>query len=156
MVGKDIRSLHIFSLAYRIPSSSRVRVQAVEESYVRREGRQKEEIELLIAKHKERVQQMETEKSDLQAANARKISALESSKLNEIERLNELHRRALEELRNEHNAEMNHFKKMKDQEVSATVTAYSHTKSLQTLMEQVLNSTKQACMRYLFGFRQIL
>ena len=89
---------------------------------------------------------MEADKSDLQAANARKISAFESSKLNEIERLNNLHLRALDELRNEHQAEMEHLKKMKEQEVSATVTAFSHTKSLQTLMEQVLNSTKQVCV----------
>lgn len=126
-----------------LENSHRMRVQAVEESYQRREARQKEETELLITKHKETVRQLDTERSDLEGASARKISSFESSKLKEIERLSDLHRRALEELRSEHNSEINHLKRMKEQEVSATVTAYSHTKSLQTLMEQVLNSTKQ-------------
>lgn len=126
-----------------LENSHRLRIQGVEESYRRREARQNDETEMLITKQKESIRQMEADKSDLQAANARKISAFESSKLNEIERLNNLHLRALDELRNEHQAEMEHLKKMKEQEVSATVTAFSHTKSLQTLMEQVLNSTKQ-------------
>ncbi|CAB4016222.1 Hypothetical predicted protein [Paramuricea clavata] len=119
------------------------RVQTLEESYQRREARQREEIELLIIKHKDTVNQLEREKSDLQTGHARKISTLEANKLTEIERLNETHRRALDEVRSEHLAEINHLKKMKEQEISATMTAFSHTKSLQSLMEQVLNSTKQ-------------
>ena len=100
---------------------------------------------MLVSKHKDTVSQSEREKSDLLAAHARKVSHLEANKLTEIERLNETHRRALDEVRSEHLAEMNHLKKMKEQEISATVTAFSHTKSLQGLMEQVLNSTKQVC-----------
>ena len=118
-------------------------MQTLEESYQRREARQREETELLITKHKDTVNQLEREKSDLQTGHARKISTLEANKLTEIERLNETHRRALDEVRSEHLAEINHLKKMKEQEISATMTAFSHTKSLQSLMEQVLNSTKQ-------------
>ena len=121
----------------------RTRVQTLEESYERREARQREETEVLIAKHRDTVSQLEREKSDLVAAHARKISTLEANKLTEIERLNETHHRALDEVRSEHLAEMNHLKRMKEQEISATMTAFSHTKSLQGLMEQVLNSTKQ-------------
>ena len=121
----------------------RNRIQTLEESYQRREARQREETEQLISKHRESVNQLEREKSDLQAAHARKISTFEANKLTEIERLNDTHRRVLDEVRSEHLAEVNHLKKMKEQEISATMTAFSHTKSLQGLMEQVLNSTKQ-------------
>ena len=129
--------------AAAIENSHKTRVQTLEESYERREARQREETEVLIAKHRDTISQLEGEKSDLVAAHAQKISTLEANKLIEIERLNETHRRALDEVRSEHLAEMNHFKKMKEQEISATMTAFSHTKSLQGLMEQVLNSTKQ-------------
>ena len=140
MVTEYLNFLHnceLFSNCFR------TRVQTLEESYQRRENRQKEESELLISKHKDTASQLEREKSDLQAAHARKISTIESNKLNEIDRLNETHRRALDEVRSEHLAEINHLKKMKEQEINATMTAFSHTKSLQNLMEQVLNSTKQ-------------
>ena len=121
----------------------RSRVEALEESYQRREAREREETENLISKHKDTVNQLERERADLQAAHARKISSLESNRLTEIERLTETHRRVLDEVRDEHNAEINHLKRMKEEEISATMKAFAHTKSLQGLMEQVSSSTKQ-------------
>ncbi|XP_028417313.1 fas-binding factor 1 homolog [Dendronephthya gigantea] len=126
-----------------IQNSHRNRVEALEESYQRREAREREETENLISKHKDTVNQLERERADLKAAHARKISSLESNRLAEVERLTETHRRVLDELRSEHNAEINHLKRMKEEEISATMKAFAHTKSLQGLMQQVSNSTKQ-------------
>lgn len=109
----------------------RNRTQALEDSHQRREARQREETELLITKHRDAVSQLEHEKSELQAAHARKISSFEANKLTEIERLNEAHRRALDEVRSEHLAEIGHLKKMKEQEISGT-----HLKQTDMSIEQ--------------------
>ena len=45
--------------------------------------------------------------------------------------------------RQEHEEEMQQLRRLKEQEVAAATSAHAHTKSLQSLMQQVLNSTKE-------------
>lgn len=129
----------IFLFLYFIRSH----LKTLEESYQRREQRLKEETDLIIAQNSEKFKSLEREKTDLQASNNRKISILEAGKNNEIESLKDIHRRALDQLRQEHEEEIVQLRRLKEQEVSAATSAHAHTKSLQSLMDQVLNSTRQ-------------
>ena len=118
-------------------------MKTLEESYQRREQRLKEETDLIIAQNSEKFKNLEREKADLQTSNNRKISILATGKNNEIESLKDIHRRALDQLRQEHEEEIAQLRRLKEQEVSAATSAHAHTKSLQSLMDQVLNSTRQ-------------
>ena len=121
----------------------RSHLKTLEESYQRREQRLKDETELIIAQSNEKIKNLEAEKADLEGSNNRKIVILETAKNGEIERLKDVHRCALEQFRQEHEEEMQHLRKLKDQEVSAATSAHAHTRSLQALMDQVLNSTRE-------------
>lgn len=118
-------------------------MKALEESYQRREQRLKEETDLIVAQNSEKFKTLETEKADLQASNSRKVAILETAKTNEINSLKEIHRRAMEQLRQEHEDEIAQLRRLKEQEVSAATSAHAHTKSLQSLMDQVLSSTHE-------------
>ena len=118
-------------------------MKALEESYQRREQRLKEETDLIVAQNSEKFKTLETEKADLQASNSRKVAILETAKANEINSLKEIHRRAMEQLRQEHEDEIAQLRRLKEQEVSAATSAHAHTKSLQSLMDQVLSSTRE-------------
>lgn len=118
-------------------------MKTLEDSYQRREQRLKDETDLIIQQNSEKLRILETEKADLQTSHNRKISVLETAKNNEIQTLKDLHRRALEQFRAEHEEEVAHLRRLKEQEVSAATSAHAHTKSLQSLMDQVLNSTRE-------------
>ena len=118
-------------------------MKTLEESYQRREQRLQDETDLIIKQNSEKLKNLETDKADMQASNNRKLSMLETAKNNELEALKDLHRRALEQLRQEHDEEISHLRRLKEQEVSAATSAHAHTKSLQSLMDQVLNSTRE-------------
>ena len=118
-------------------------MKALEESYQRREQRLKEETDLIVAQNSEKFKTLETEKADLQASNSRKVAILETAKTNETNSLKEIHRRAMEQLRQEHEDEIAQLRRLKEQEVSAATSAHAHTKSLQSLMDQVLSSTRE-------------
>ena len=118
-------------------------MKTLEDSYQRREQRLKDETDLIIQQNSEKLRILETEKADLQTSHNRKLSVLETAKNNEIETLKDLHRRALDQFRTEHDEEVAHLRRLKEQEVSAATSAHAHTKSLQSLMDQVLNSTRE-------------
>ena len=115
----------------------------MEESFQRRQQRLREETDLLITQHNEKLRALEVEKSDIQSSGNRKIAIIETAKNTEIDRLKELHRKSLEQLRQEHEDEMQHLRRLKEQEVAAATSAHAHTKSLQSLMQHVLSSTKE-------------
>lgn len=54
----------------------------------------------------------------------------------------------IEELSVEHNDQMNRLRLTKEQEIHAVSSAFSHSKSLQQLMLEVQNSTKEVLFRY--------
>ncbi|XP_067043512.1 fas-binding factor 1-like isoform X1 [Acropora muricata] len=126
-----------------IDTAHKSHLKALEESYQRREQRLKEETDLIVAQNSEKFKTLETEKADLQASNSRKVAILETAKTNEINSLKEIHRRAMEQLRQEHEDEIAQLRRLKEQEVSAATSAHAHTKSLQSLMDQVLSSTRE-------------
>jgi len=49
----------------------------------------------------------------------------------------------LEDVMKEHGEQMDHLRLVKEQEVHAASSAFSQTKSLQALMNEVQNSTKE-------------
>lgn len=126
-----------------IDTAHKSHLKALEESYQRREQRLKEETDLIVAQNSEKFKTLETEKADLQASNSRKVAILETAKTNETNSLKEIHRRAMEQLRQEHEDEIAQLRRLKEQEVSAATSAHAHTKSLQSLMDQVLSSTRE-------------
>ncbi|XP_068761352.1 fas-binding factor 1 homolog [Montipora capricornis] len=139
---ESLKTRHKDELA-NIETAHKSHLKTLEESYQRREQRLKEETDLIIAQNSEKFKTLETEKADLQVSNNRKISLVETAKTNEINSLKDIHRRAMEQLRQEHEDEIAQLRRLKEQEVSAATSAHAHTKSLQSLMDQVLNSTRE-------------
>ncbi|XP_048575704.1 fas-binding factor 1 homolog isoform X2 [Nematostella vectensis] len=125
-----------------IQTSHKAHVKTIEESYERREARIKEESDLQINYYTERLRSMEQELADNQSAHARKLQLLESQWTGESERLRDLHRKSLEDARTEHAQEIAHLKRLKDEEVAVATSAHAHTRSLQSLMERVMSSTR--------------
>ena len=91
----------------------RSHIKTLEESFQRREARLQDETELLITQHNEKLRMLDTEKSDIQTSNMRKITMLETSKEAEVERLKELHRKTIDVMRQEHEEEVAHLRKLK-------------------------------------------
>ncbi|XP_068673186.1 fas-binding factor 1 homolog isoform X2 [Montipora foliosa] len=139
---ESLKTRHKDELA-NIETAHKSHLKTLEESYQRREQRLKEETDLIIAQNSEKFKTLETEKADLQVSNNRKISLVETAKTNEINSLKDIHRRGMEQLRQEHEDEIAQLRRLKEQEVSAATSAHAHTKSLQSLMDQVLNSTRE-------------
>ena len=131
----------LFEFIYLL--STRSHLKTLEDSYQRREQRLKDETDLIIQQNSDKFKNVQMEKADLQTTNNRKLSILETAKNNEIGTLKDLHRRALEQFRAEHEDEIAHLRRLKEQEVSAATSAHAHTKSLQSLMDQVLSSTRE-------------
>jgi hypothetical protein len=72
--------------------SHSARIQALEESFQRREAKWREELETETAHHRERLEQADRDKTDSMLALRKKMEALGLSKTNEIAQLQEIHR----------------------------------------------------------------
>lgn len=123
--------------------SHKNRMGFLEASYQRREEQLKEEAQLTKSYVDEKIQSLQNEKEDLVAGFKKKNELLEKNRITELERVRELHKKSLEEFTKEHSEQMEHMRMLKEQEVAAAVNAFSHTKSLQSLISEVQNSTRE-------------
>ncbi|XP_065065878.1 fas-binding factor 1-like isoform X1 [Rhopilema esculentum] len=124
-------------------NSYKSRLQMIEDTYKNRESQIKDENAFYTKQSNERIKIMENEKTELISANKERITTIEKNKELDIERIKALHKKAMEELRQDYEEQLQRLHHLKEQEIAAATSMFSQTKSLQSLIQQVHNSTSE-------------
>lgn len=120
-----------------LESAHRSRVKVVEETFGQREERLRREKEQLAAQLLSQSQDAEQARAELLAQHQQRLAALEQQSTLELERLRELQRVSVQEMRKDHEEQLQRLKRLKDQEIDAVTSATSHTRSLNGVIEQM-------------------
>ncbi|XP_004918510.1 fas-binding factor 1 isoform X2 [Xenopus tropicalis] len=120
-----------------IENAHRSRLKLVEDSARQREERLRLENQELSAQYLSRCQSTETEKAELLAQYQKKLTEFQQEKELELERIRELQRVFVQEMCRDHEEQLQRLKRLKDQEIDAVTSASSHTRSLNTVIEQM-------------------
>uniref|UniRef100_A0A8C5RD88 Fas binding factor 1 n=1 Tax=Laticauda laticaudata TaxID=8630 RepID=A0A8C5RD88_LATLA len=120
-----------------IENAHRNRVKVVEDSYRQREDRLRQENQELVAQYLSRCQSAEQAKSEMLAQHQRRLTELEQEKAKEIDRLQELQRMSILEMRKDHEEQLQRLKQLKSQEIDAVTSATSYTRSLNCVIDQM-------------------
>ncbi|XP_039082468.1 fas-binding factor 1 isoform X2 [Hyaena hyaena] len=120
-----------------LESAHRSRVKMLEASYQQREERLRREHEELSARCLSQCQEAEQARAELTAQHQRRLAAAAQEKDQEMERLRELQRVSILEMRKDHEEQLQRLKQLKDREIDAVTSATSHTRSLNGVIEQM-------------------
>ncbi|NWU48505.1 FBF1 factor, partial [Dromas ardeola] len=120
-----------------LENAHRSRVKVVEETYGQREEKLRREKEQLAAQLLSQSQDAEQARAELLAQHQQRLAALEQQSTLELERLRELQRASVQEMRKDHEEQLQRLKRLKDQEIDAVTSATSHTRSLNGVIEQM-------------------
>jgi len=123
--------------------SHKTRLGYVEDSFNRREKQLLDEHETAKLLYDDKLRHGVEERYELEKGFKRKAEIQQVNHQKEIERLKDLHKKSIEDLLREHEDQLHHLRVIKDQEVNAAVEAFSHTKSLKSLIQEVHNSTRE-------------
>uniref|UniRef100_A0A2K5C5Y4 Fas binding factor 1 n=1 Tax=Aotus nancymaae TaxID=37293 RepID=A0A2K5C5Y4_AOTNA len=120
-----------------IEGAHRSRIKMLEISYQQREERLQRENEELSARYLSHCQEAEQARAELTAQHQRRLAAAAQEKDQEMERLRELQRASILEMRRDHEEQLQRLKLLKDREVDAATSATSHTRSLNSIIHQM-------------------
>nr|XP_035944426.1 fas-binding factor 1 isoform X1 [Halichoerus grypus]XP_035944427.1 fas-binding factor 1 isoform X1 [Halichoerus grypus]XP_035944428.1 fas-binding factor 1 isoform X1 [Halichoerus grypus]XP_035944429.1 fas-binding factor 1 isoform X1 [Halichoerus grypus] len=120
-----------------VESAHRSRVKVLETSYQQREERLRREHEELSARYLSYCQEAEQARAELAAQHQQRLAAAMQEKDHEMERLRELQRASILEMRQDHEEQLQRLKLLKDREIDAVTSATSHTRSLNSIIEQM-------------------
>ncbi|XP_027423783.1 fas-binding factor 1 isoform X2 [Zalophus californianus] len=120
-----------------IESAHRSHVKVLETSYQQREGRLRREHEELSARYLSCCREAEQARAELAAQHQQRLAAAMQEKDHEMERLRELQRASILEMRQDHEEQLQRLKLLKDREIDAVTSATSHTRSLNSIIEQM-------------------
>ncbi|XP_032285637.1 fas-binding factor 1 isoform X2 [Phoca vitulina] len=120
-----------------VESAHRSRVKVLETSYQQREERLRREHEELSARYLSYCREAEQARAELAAQHQQRLAAAMQEKDHEMERLRELQRASILEMRQDHEEQLQRLKLLKDREIDAVTSATSHTRSLNSIIEQM-------------------
>ncbi|KAM6300451.1 fas-binding factor 1 [Aegotheles albertisi] len=120
-----------------LESTHRSQVKVVEETYRQREERLQREKERLLAQLLLQSQDAEQARAELVAQHQQRVAVLEQQNVLEMERLRELQRASVQEMRKDYEEQLQRQKRLREQEISAVTSATSHTRSLNSVIEQI-------------------
>ncbi|XP_045693285.1 fas-binding factor 1 isoform X3 [Phyllostomus hastatus] len=120
-----------------IENAHRSRVKVLEASYQQREERLRRENEELSAQYLSHCREAEQAQTELLAQHQRRLAAAAQEKDQEMERLRELQRASILEMRKDHEEQLQRLRLLKDREIDAVTSATSHTRSLNGVIEQM-------------------
>ncbi|XP_066237349.1 fas-binding factor 1 isoform X4 [Saccopteryx leptura] len=106
------------------------------------------DLELIENAHRSCIKELETlyqqreeclrrENEELSAQHQRRLVAIQQEKVQEMERVRELQRASILDMRKDHEEQLQRLKLLKDQEIDAVTSATSHTRSLNGIIEQM-------------------
>ncbi|XP_053392988.1 fas-binding factor 1 homolog [Mercenaria mercenaria] len=125
-----------------IENSFKNRINLQEETHNKRELRWRQENEQLLNQQLSKVKYMEEEKSDILSNMYKKLEESEKDKSLEIERLKEIHRQALENIKKDHEETLLRLRRSKDQQIDAAAASHDTSKSLVAAVELIHNNAK--------------
>nr|XP_019601111.1 PREDICTED: fas-binding factor 1 isoform X1 [Rhinolophus sinicus] len=120
-----------------IENAHRSRIKVLETSYQQREERLRRENEELSSQYLSHCQEAERARAELTAQHQRRLAAAAQEKDQEMERLRELQRASILEMRKDHEEQLQRLKLLKDREIDAVTSATSHTRSLNGVIDQM-------------------
>ncbi|XP_028267026.1 fas-binding factor 1 homolog isoform X2 [Parambassis ranga] len=124
-------------------STHRARVKLLEESAAQRETQMQRECEDLMERLSAASRTAEQERSELQAQYQRKLAQAQQDRDREVERLRDLQRKSILEMKKDHEDQIQRLKKLKEEEIDAVTSATSQTRSLTGVIEQMEQFSSQ-------------
>uniref|UniRef100_A0A8C6WX91 Fas-binding factor 1 C-terminal domain-containing protein n=1 Tax=Neogobius melanostomus TaxID=47308 RepID=A0A8C6WX91_9GOBI len=118
-------------------SLCRARVQLLEESAAQRETRLRQECEDLMERLDALTRSTQQERSEQQAQYQRKLAQAQQERDREVERLRDLQRKSISEMKKDHEDQIRRLKQLKEDEIDAVTSATSQTRSLSGVIEQM-------------------
>ncbi|XP_051994501.1 fas-binding factor 1 homolog isoform X2 [Xyrauchen texanus] len=115
----------------------RARVKLLEESAAQREQRSRQENEDLVERLAAATRMAEQERAELQAQHQRRLAQCQQDRDREVERLRDLQRKSILEMKKDYEDQIQRLKKLKDEEIDAVTSATSQTRSLTVVIEQM-------------------
>jgi Fas-binding factor 1 len=85
---------------------------------------------------------VEKEKFDLMQLNRKKCEDVQKECNFEIEKIKEIQKKSLENLKYEHDLTIKRIKELKENEIDAAMTASSHTRTIETVLNSIQENTK--------------
>ncbi|XP_010794578.1 fas-binding factor 1 isoform X3 [Notothenia coriiceps] len=118
-------------------NTNKARVKLLEESAAQRETQARQECEDLMERLAAATRSAEQERSELQAQYQRKLTQAQQDRDREVERLRDLQRKSILEMKKDHEDQVKRLKKLKEEEIDAVTSATSQTRSLTGVIEQM-------------------
>ncbi|KAG7504681.1 hypothetical protein JOB18_014128 [Solea senegalensis] len=118
-------------------NTHKTRAKLLEESAAQRETRARQDYEDLMERLATVTQAAEQERSELQAQYHRKLALAQQERDREVERLRDLQRKSISEMKKDHEDQLQRLKKLKAEEIDAVTSATSQTRSLTVVIEQM-------------------
>ncbi|XP_029292695.1 fas-binding factor 1 isoform X6 [Cottoperca gobio] len=118
-------------------NTHRARAKLLKESAAQRETQARQECEDLMERLATVTRSAEQERSELQAQHQRKLTQAQQDRDREVERLRDLQRKSILEMKKDHEDQVKRLKKLKDEEIDAVTSATSQTRSLTVVIEQM-------------------
>ncbi|XP_008303883.1 fas-binding factor 1 homolog [Stegastes partitus] len=120
-----------------VENTHKARVKLLEDSAAQREARAQHECEDLMERLTTATRSAEQERSELQAQYQRKLAQAQQDRDREVERLRDLQRKSILEMKKDHEDQVHRLKRLKDEEIDAVTSATSQTRSLAGVIEQM-------------------
>ncbi|MEQ2238124.1 hypothetical protein ILYODFUR_030093, partial [Ilyodon furcidens] len=136
MVLENIQQRHKQDMQI-LENTHKTRVKLLEESATQRETRARLECEELMERLATLTRSAEQERSELQAQYHRKLAQSQQDRDREVERLRDLQRKSILEMKKDHEDQLQRLKRLKDEEIDAVTSATSQTRSLTGVIEQM-------------------
>ncbi|KAA8584917.1 hypothetical protein FQN60_003611, partial [Etheostoma spectabile] len=118
-------------------NTHKARVKLLEESAAQRETQARQDCEDLMERLATVTRLAEQERSELQTQYQRKLALAQQDRDREVERLRDLQRKSILEMKKDHEHQVQRLKKLKDEEIDAVTSATSQTRSLTMVIEQM-------------------
>uniref|UniRef100_A0A673LHP4 Fas-binding factor 1 C-terminal domain-containing protein n=1 Tax=Sinocyclocheilus rhinocerous TaxID=307959 RepID=A0A673LHP4_9TELE len=115
----------------------RARVKLLEESAAQRELRSRQENEDLAERLAAVTRLVEQERAEMQVQHQRRLAQCQQDRDRAVERLRDLQRKSILEMKRDHEEQILRLKKLKDEEIDAVTSATSQTRSLTVVIEQM-------------------
>ncbi|XP_008414883.2 fas-binding factor 1 homolog isoform X2 [Poecilia reticulata] len=136
MILENIQHRHKQNMQL-LENTHKTRVKLLEESAAQRETRARLECEELMERLATLTRSAEQERSELQAQYHRKLAQAQQDRDREVERLRDLQRKSILEMKKDHEEQLQRLKRLKDEEIDAVTSATSQTRSLTGVIEQM-------------------
>lgn len=136
MILENIQQRHKQDMQL-LENTHKTRVKLQEESAAQRETRARLECEELMERLAALTRSAEQERSELQAQYHRKLAQAQQDRDREVERLRDLQRKSILEMKKDHEDQLQRLKRLKDEEIDAVTSATSQTRSLTGVIEQM-------------------